>query len=63
MKSYPKQQGIIIEILVIIIALVALKFVFDVDIVGFLRSDFVADAFQYLGEIVEALWDNIKTLF
>jgi hypothetical protein len=58
--NYQQNRGLIIELVLIIVALVILKFYFDVDIVKFLKSDFFQNAVDYLKEIIKTLIDNFK---
>ncbi len=51
------------EIAVIIIALVLLKFVFKVDVLAWLQSARFQKALAYIKEIVTTLWKSISGLF
>lgn len=57
------KRGIIMEIAVIIIALVLLKFVFKVDVLAWLQSARFQKALAYIKEIVTTLWKSISGLF
>lgn len=58
-----KNQGLIWEVVVIIIALVILKFAFDFDIIDWLRSDGFQDILKYIKEVFLTLWNSISNLF
>ena len=51
------------EIAVIIIAIILLKFVFRVDILAWIQSDKFQEALAYIKEIAVTLWKSISGLF
>lgn len=57
-----RNKGIIMEIVVIIVALVLLKFVFKVDVLAWIKSDAFQEALAYIKEIVMTLWKSISGL-
>ncbi len=58
----PHNQGLIMTVLIIIVALIVLKFVFDIDIIKFLNSGWVQKAFGYIQDVFLTIWNNfLKT--
>ncbi len=56
---YNKDKGFLKIIILIIVALALLKFVFDFDIIEFLKTPKVADTVSYIwNDIILFLWDN-----
>ena len=55
MKS-PKNRGFIVKIVLIIIAIVLLKYVFDVDVLAWLKT-------PTAHKIIDPLWNFIKVLY
>ncbi len=53
-----KQSGFIMKIVILIIALILLKFVFKFDVIEFLKSPWVKEAYDYIKEIVLIIWND-----
>ncbi len=56
MKSKLSQRGFIGSIILIILALAALKFFFDFNIIEFLKSPNVSEVLNYIKKFFEILW-------
>jgi hypothetical protein len=59
MQTRPRNQGLIMTIVIIIIALIVLKFVFDIDVIKYINSGWVKTAFEYIKDVALAIWDAI----
>ncbi len=60
MKPYSsRQSGFITAIVIIIAAILVLRFVFSVDVIGFLRSARVGEWVGYTKGVILAVWEHI----
>lgn len=59
-----RTSGFITTIIVIIAAIVALKFLFHIDVLSYLTSGQVSEWLSYTKKVIVVVWDNIlKPLF
>lgn len=61
MKKY--QQGLIIQIVIVIIALISLGFYFKLDLVGFFQKQEVRDFFIGAWGYIKIIWHYVKIGF
>lgn len=62
-QTHRHNQGIIWEIVVIIVALLILKFAFDIDVLAWFKSPQFTAALEYLKEIINTLKESIQSVF
>lgn len=53
------KKGFFQIIIVLIIAIIVLKFVLDIDIIDFLKSDRFEIWFDYIKDVIVAIWEKI----
>lgn len=59
-KKITNSKGGFFQIIIIlIIAIIVLKFIFDIDIIDFLKSDRFEEWFGYIKNVVVIIWEKV----
>ncbi|MEK7185590.1 MAG: hypothetical protein AAB726_03140 [Patescibacteria group bacterium] len=59
MTNSNSKKGFFQIIIILIIAIIIMKFVLDIDIIDFLKSDRFEEWFGYIKDVAVAIWEKV----